>query len=61
MTPEFRMGVYKIPVIDDPDQQKDSICFQLQMQLSDKRAVETKDLTKSDPPPICCILPDAQD
>mmetsp|Transcript_36164 Transcript_36164/g.84971 ORF Transcript_36164/g.84971 Transcript_36164/m.84971 type:complete len:1185 (+) Transcript_36164:407-3961(+) len=52
MTPEFRMGVYKIPVIDDPDQQKDSICFQLQnlfaqMQLSDKRAVETKDLTKS--------------
>lgn len=34
MTPEFRMGVYKIPVIDDPDQQKDSICFQLQVGFS---------------------------
>ena len=41
MTPEFRAGVYKIPVETDSAKQKDSICFQLQslfasMQLSKK-------------------------
>jgi len=52
MTPEFRAGVYKIPVETDVEKQKDSICFQLQslfasMQLSKKSSVETKGLTQS--------------
>ena len=52
MTPEFREGVYKIPVETDKKMQEDSICFQLQclfaaMQLSTKPSLETKDLTKS--------------
>ena len=52
MTPEFRDGVYKIPVEPARDRQDESICFQLQalfasMQLSGKSSVETKDLTKS--------------
>eukprot|EP00960_Hanusia_phi_P027412 746827-Hanusia_phi.AAC.1 len=52
MTPEFREGVYQIPVEQDPLQQRDSICFQLQylfaqMQLAEKHSVETKGLTRS--------------
>jgi len=52
MTPEFRDGVYNIPVETNSDKQKDSICFQLQslfacMQLTDKSSIETKALTQS--------------
>jgi len=52
MTPEFREGVYKIPVETNIAKQRESICFQLQclfasMQLSGESAVETKGLTHS--------------
>jgi len=52
MTPEFREGVYKIPVETDTEKQKDSICFQLQslfatMQLTTQSSIETKALTQS--------------
>jgi hypothetical protein len=52
MTPEFRAGVYAIPVVSDEGARKDSICFQLQclfaqMQSSGARSVETTGLTRS--------------
>lgn len=52
MTPEFREGVYQIPLETSVEKQKDSICFQLQclfakMQLSQQSSVDTKGLTQS--------------
>jgi hypothetical protein len=52
MTPEFRAGVYAIPVVSDECVREDSICFQLQclfaqMQSSGVCPVETTGLTRS--------------